>query len=67
LDHLKATYDNKAFSLSHCWIVIKDSKKWEDSFVILRRKRRAKAMHQWTVSSTLMTKASALATLLVRA
>jgi hypothetical protein len=34
LEHFKAAYDNKAFPLSHCWIDIKDSKKWEDSFAL---------------------------------
>jgi hypothetical protein len=29
VEHFKAAYDNKAFTLSHCWMVIKDSKKWE--------------------------------------
>jgi hypothetical protein len=36
LEHLKAAYDNKAFILSHCWIELKDSKKWEHSFTIWR-------------------------------
>jgi hypothetical protein len=45
LEHFKAAYDNKAFTLSHCWIVIKDSKKWEDSFVVwqeLEEKKKEK-------------------------
>jgi hypothetical protein len=32
LEHFKKTYDNKAFTLSDCWSVLKDSKKLEDSF-----------------------------------
>jgi hypothetical protein len=32
LEHFKAAYDNKAFTLSHCWYILKDCKKWEDSF-----------------------------------
>jgi hypothetical protein len=32
MGHFKAAYDNKAFILSHCWIELKDSKNWEDSF-----------------------------------
>jgi hypothetical protein len=27
-------YDNKAFTLSHCWSILKDSKKWKDSFAL---------------------------------
>jgi hypothetical protein len=34
LEHFKATYENKAFTLSHCWYILKDSKKWEDSFAL---------------------------------
>jgi hypothetical protein len=34
LEHFKAAYDNKTFTLSHFWILIKDSKKWEDSFTL---------------------------------
>jgi hypothetical protein len=34
LEHFKAAYDNKAFTLSHCWSILKDSKKWEDSFAL---------------------------------
>jgi hypothetical protein len=34
LENFKATYDNMAFTLSHCWSVLKDSKKWEDSFAL---------------------------------
>jgi hypothetical protein len=38
-------YDNKAFTLSHCWSVIKDSKKWEDSFALWQEleKKKGKA------------------------
>jgi hypothetical protein len=34
LEHFKLAQDNKAFTLSHCWILSKDSKKWKDSFVL---------------------------------
>jgi hypothetical protein len=34
LEHLKVAYDNKAFTLSHYWSILKDSKKWEDSFTL---------------------------------
>jgi hypothetical protein len=34
LENFKAAYDNKAFTLSHCWSILKDSKKWEDSFAL---------------------------------
>jgi hypothetical protein len=34
LEDFKLDYDNKAFTLSHCWNVIKDSNKWEDSFAL---------------------------------
>jgi hypothetical protein len=34
LEHFKAAYDNKAFTLSHCWSILKDSKKCEDSFAL---------------------------------
>jgi hypothetical protein len=34
LENFKASYDNKAFTLSHCWYILKDSKKWEDSFAL---------------------------------
>jgi hypothetical protein len=34
LEHIKAAYENKAFTLSHCWYILKDSKKWEDSFAL---------------------------------
>jgi hypothetical protein len=34
MEHFKVAYDNKAFTLSHCWIVVKDSKKWEDNFAL---------------------------------
>jgi hypothetical protein len=34
LEHFKAAYDNKAFALSHYWSILKDSKKWEDSFTL---------------------------------
>jgi hypothetical protein len=42
LEHLKAANDNKAFTLSHCWIVIKDSKKWEDSFALWQELKKKK-------------------------
>jgi hypothetical protein len=42
LEHFKAAYDNKAFTLSHCWIVVKDSKKWEDSFAIWQELEKKK-------------------------
>jgi hypothetical protein len=35
-------YDNKAFTLSHCWSVIKDSKKWEDSFALCLELKKKK-------------------------
>jgi hypothetical protein len=34
LEHFKVAYDNNAFTLSHCWSILKDSKKWEDSFAL---------------------------------
>jgi hypothetical protein len=34
LEHFKTAYDNKAFTLSHCWYILKFSKKWEDSFAL---------------------------------
>jgi hypothetical protein len=34
LEHFKVAHDNKAFTLSYCWILSKDSKKWKDSFVL---------------------------------
>jgi hypothetical protein len=45
LERFKAAYDNKAFKLSHCWSVVKDSKKWEDSFALWQEleKKKGKA------------------------
>jgi hypothetical protein len=34
VEHFKEAYDNKAFTLGHCWSVMKDSKKLEDSFAL---------------------------------
>jgi hypothetical protein len=34
LEHFKEAYHNKAFTLSHCLLILKDSKKWEDSFAL---------------------------------
>jgi hypothetical protein len=34
MEHFKVAYDKKAFTLSHCWIVVEDSKKWEDGFAL---------------------------------
>jgi hypothetical protein len=34
LEHFKAAYDNKAFRLSHCWSILKDSKKMGSGFAI---------------------------------
>jgi hypothetical protein len=45
LEHFKVAYDNKAFTLRHYWIVIKDSKKWEDNFALwqaLKEKKKGK-------------------------
>jgi hypothetical protein len=42
LEHLKAAYDNKAFTLSHYWTVMKDSKKWEDSFALWQELEKKK-------------------------
>jgi hypothetical protein len=59
LEHFKAAYDNKAFTLSHCWSILKDSKKWEDSFLPFgkswtTRRAEATAMPRRAMSSTLM-------------
>jgi hypothetical protein len=35
-------YDNKAFTLSYCWIIVKDSKKWEDSFALWQKLEKKK-------------------------
>jgi hypothetical protein len=45
LEHFKAAYDIMAFTLSHCWSVLKDSKKWEDSFALWQEldKKKGKA------------------------
>jgi hypothetical protein len=42
LEHFKVAYDNKAFTLSHCWIVIKDSKKWEYNFALWQELEKKK-------------------------
>jgi hypothetical protein len=42
LEHFKAACDNKAFTLSHCWSVLKDSKKWEDSFALWQELKNKK-------------------------
>ncbi|KAK1602620.1 hypothetical protein QYE76_007974 [Lolium multiflorum] len=42
LEHFKSSYDNKGFTLSHCWMLLKDTKKWETSYAILRKLERAK-------------------------
>jgi hypothetical protein len=42
LEHFKAAYDNKAVTLSHCWTVVKDSKKWEDSFALWQELKKKK-------------------------
>jgi hypothetical protein len=34
LEHFKVVYDNQAFTLSYCWYILKDSKKWKDSFAL---------------------------------
>jgi hypothetical protein len=34
LEHFKVAYDNKAFTLSHCLYILKDSKNWEDKFAL---------------------------------
>jgi hypothetical protein len=45
LKYFKVAYDNKAFTLSHCCTIEKDSKKWEDSFALwqeLEKKKKGK-------------------------
>jgi hypothetical protein len=42
LEHFKADYDNNAFISSHCWIVIKDFKKWKDSFALWQELEESK-------------------------
>jgi hypothetical protein len=42
LKYFKAAYDNKAFTLSHCWTIEKDSKKWEDSFALWQELEKKK-------------------------
>ncbi|KAK1680162.1 hypothetical protein QYE76_041010 [Lolium multiflorum] len=38
LEHFKSTYDNKGFTPSHCWMLLKDAKKWETSYVLWRKR-----------------------------
>ena len=42
LEHFKANNDNKAFTLSHCWNVLRDTKKWETSYDAWRLADEAK-------------------------
>jgi hypothetical protein len=42
LEHFNAAYNNKAFTLSHCWFIHKDSKKWEDSFALWQELKNKK-------------------------
>jgi hypothetical protein len=71
LEHFKTAYDNKAFILSHCWTVVKDSKNGKIAlpFGTSSRRTRAKAtaMPRRAMTSTLMARGLALATLKVRA
>src|SRR3954465_13340588 len=46
MEHFKTVNDNKAFSLGHCWTLLKDTKKWETSYALWREtnnKKRGKA------------------------
>jgi hypothetical protein len=72
LEHFKAAYDNKAFALRYCWTIVKDFKKNRKialHFGKRSRRRRAKetTMPQQAMSSPLMPRSLALATLKARA
>jgi hypothetical protein len=42
LEHFKVAYDSKAFTLSHCWSIVKDSKKWENCFALWQELKKKK-------------------------
>jgi hypothetical protein len=42
LEYFKSTYGNKSFTLSHCWIFLKDTKKWETSYTLWKKLKDGK-------------------------
>ena len=42
MEHYKSTYDNKGFTMSHCWMLLKDTKKWETSYALWKKLEMAK-------------------------